>query len=296
MKSIPCLLLAAHVALLSSCASVAPPELVSAREAYRRASTGPASQSAPAQVHVANKALEQAERSFLDAPNSYLTRDLAYVAQRKAELAEADASIAAQQKTKATASSDFQSSQTQLVVSVKEDLAQSRTDLADSTRNELASREKAEAAKTAQAAAELRAKEAQAALARMAAVKDEPRGMVITLSGSVLFASNQDVLLPEARNRLAQVATVLLSTRERNIVVEGHTDSQGSDATNLALSQRRAEAVRNDLVQRGYQADRIRAVGLGESRPVADNSGPEGRANNRRVEIVIEHDKLTSSR
>ena len=128
-------------------------------------------------------------------------------------------------------------------------------------------------------------------MAKLAAVKDEPRGMVITLSGSVLFASSKAILLPEARTRLDQVAEVLLTTKERKIVVEGHTDSQGKDATNLELSQRRADAVRNYLVERGYNADLIRAQGVGETHPVADNGNPEGRANNRRVELVIEREQ-----
>jgi len=97
--------------------------------------------------------------------------------------------------------------------------------------------------------------------------------------------------LPAARTRLDQVADVLLTTPERNLTVEGHTDSQGSDSYNLDLSQRRADEVRNHLVQRGYQADRIKALGLGEGTPIADNASPEGRANNRRVEIVIEREK-----
>jgi outer membrane protein OmpA-like peptidoglycan-associated protein len=109
----------------------------------------------------------------------------------------------------------------------------------------------------------------------------------------VLFASNQSVLLPEARTRLDQVAAVLLTTRERHLVVEGHTDSQGTDSHNMDLSQRRADAVRNYLVQKDYGADLIQANGLGEGRPVADNGNAEGRANNRRVEIIIERDPST---
>lgn len=119
--------------------------------------------------------------------------------------------------------------------------------------------------------------------------------MVITLSGSVLFASNQATLLPEAQSRLAQVADVLLTTRERNLVIEGHTDSRGTDSYNLDLSQRRADAVRNYLVQRNYEADRIQAHGLGKGHPIADNASAEGRANNRRVEIIIEREVRTSS-
>jgi len=119
----------------------------------------------------------------------------------------------------------------------------------------------------ARLAAEQRAADAQAALAKLASVKQEPRGIGATISGSVLFASNQATLLPEARVRLDQVAEVLLTTRERDITVEGFTDSQGSDALNLDLSQRRADAVRNYLVERGYQADRIKAHGIGKGTP-----------------------------
>ena len=83
---------------------------------------------------------------------------------------------------------------------------------------------------------------------RLTEVKGESRGVVITLSGSVLFASNQATLLPEARKRLDRVYDVLGTTRERHLIIEGHTDSHGSDSYNLDLSQRRADAVRNYLV------------------------------------------------
>ena len=111
--------------------------------------------------------------------------------------------------------------------------------------------------------------------------------MVITLSGSVLFATNQATLLPAAQERLNQVAAALLTTRERVLVVEGHTDSRGSESYNLDLSQHRADAVRSYLVSRGYMADRIQAHGIGKARPVSENETAEGRANNRRVEIIV---------
>jgi hypothetical protein len=71
-------------------------------------------------------------------------------------------------------------------------------------------------------------------------------------------------------------------------LVEGHTDDRGSDATNQQLSQKRADAVREYLESRGVPAERMRSVGRGESNPVASNDNPEGRANNRRVEIIVE--------
>lgn len=287
MKTTRTLMFVSCALLYGACAGTAPRELVNAREAYRRASTGRAARVAPAELHVANKALAQAERSFQEDPESYQTRDLAYVAQRKSEFAEAAASIAVEQKTQAGAKQDYQATQGKIVKQTQQDLSDTRSALAASQRSGATTAAQLSAEQTARAAADQRAAEAQAALARLAAVKEEPRGVVITLSGSVLFASNQATLLAEARSRLDQVADVLLTTRERSITVEGHTDSQGSDGHNLDLSQRRADAVRNALVQRGYEADLVQSQGLGEARPVADNASAEGRANNRRVEIII---------
>jgi outer membrane protein OmpA-like peptidoglycan-associated protein len=268
---------------------------VDAREAYRQASFGSAAQAAPAELHVANQALAEAEQSFQKDPDSYRTRDLAYIAQRKSQFAEATASINIQNKKEAEAKNDFQTTQGKVVAKAKQDLSQTRSALAASERNGEATAEKLSTEQAARADAEKRAADAQAALAKLAAVKDEPRGMVITLSGSVLFASNRAVLLPEARTRLDQVAEVLLTTRERNLTVEGYTDSQGSVNYNLDLSQRRADAVRSYLVERGYQGDLIQAHGLGKGNPIADNASAEGRANNRRVEIIIAHDPHASN-
>lgn len=286
MKTTQIVILAAGVGLFVGCATTLPKELSSAREAYRQASAGPAAQVAPAELHVASQALAKAEQSFADDANSYRTRDLAYVAQRKAELAEATASIAVEQKSQAQSGKDFQATQGQIIASTRQDLSDTNSALVASERSGEMTAERLAAAE----------KQAADALAKLAAVKDEPRGMVITLSGSVLFASNQATLLPEARARLDQVAEILLTTRERNLAVEGHTDSQGADGFNMDLSQRRADAVRSYLVQRGYGADLVKAHGLGEGRPVADNGNAEGRANNRRVEIVIERGPQASSK
>ena len=108
------------------------------------------------------------------------------------------------------------------------------------------------------------------------------------------LALDKPVLLPTAQTRLAQMADALLQTKERNLTVEGHTDSSGSANYNLDLSQRRAEAVQSFLVGRGYDPARIQATGVGEARQVADNGSAEGRANNRRVEIVVSQDNPAS--
>ena len=281
--------------LAASCATTAPQELVNARNAYQQASNGPASQVAQAELHVAHKALTTAEQSFRDYPDSYRTLDLAYVTQRKSELAEATASIVNERRNQAQAKEDFTETQGRIVEKTKKNLSQTQGALADSERSGKVVADKLQAEKVARAKAEQETADALAALAKLAAVKNEARGMVITLSGSVLFASNQSALLPEAKTRLDQVVAVLLTTRERKLVVEGHTDSQGSDSFNLDLSQRRADSVRDYLVQSGYEGDLVVAHGMGEGHPVADNGAPEGRANNRRVEIIIERAPQTAN-
>jgi outer membrane protein OmpA-like peptidoglycan-associated protein len=295
MKTNHVLALVACAGLFSACAATLPKELSNAREAYRQASTGPAAKVAPAELHVAGQALAKAEKSFVDNRDGYQTRDLAYVAQRKSQMAEATASIILEQKKQSQSKSDYQTAQGEIIAGKKQDLSDAHSALAESQRSGAMTAEKLATEQEARLAAEKRAADAMEALARLAAVKEEARGMVITLSGSVLFGSNQATLLPAARSRLDQVAEVLMTTHERHLVVEGHTDSQGSDSFNLDLSQRRADAVRSYLVQRGYHGDLIRANGIGEGRPVADNGNAEGRANNRRVEIVIERDTQASN-
>ncbi|CAN5923991.1 hypothetical protein BH11MYX4_BH11MYX4_65430 [soil metagenome] len=129
-------------------------------------------------------------------------------------------------------------------------------------------------------------------LNRLAAVKQESRGMVITLSGGVLFASNESTLLPAAVLKLNEVADALIKGNpDSNMTIEGHTDSQGQRQYNMDLGQKRADAVKAQLVSRGVAADRIKSVGVGPDRPIADNKSAEGRANNRRVEIIVEPPK-----
>jgi outer membrane protein OmpA-like peptidoglycan-associated protein len=94
--------------------------------------------------------------------------------------------------------------------------------------------------------------------------------------------------MPAAQLKLNDVADALTKQDpDSKIVVEGHTDSQGGASFNQDLSQRRAQSVRDYLVSRGMATDRITAEGFGLTRPIADNTSAEGRANNRRVEIVV---------
>lgn len=117
-------------------------------------------------------------------------------------------------------------------------------------------------------------------------VRREARGEVMTLSGDV-FAPGQSQLRPEARENLSKVVDFVQRNPSARVRIEGHTDSTGSANLNQALSQRRAEAVMRALIEDGVDASRLEAVGFGKDQPVADNATEEGRARNRRVEIVV---------
>ncbi|HEU4589642.1 MAG TPA: OmpA family protein [Steroidobacteraceae bacterium] len=112
------------------------------------------------------------------------------------------------------------------------------------------------------------------------------RGIVLTL-GDVLFDTGRAELKPGAARPIEQVAQFLSEHPERKVQIEGFTDSQGSDAYNMELSQKRADAVAMAIMQRGIAADRVRALGYGEDFPKASNSSPGSRQLNRRVEIIV---------
>ncbi len=338
MKTVSYLSMIILTTFFVGCATVPPNELVNARSAYQRASIGPAQQLVPAELHKAQQALDQAEKSFKEDPDSFKTKDLAYVALRKAEQAEALAVIAADKARKDKAEADYSKEQTAQVAQGRQDLsdsekrtaaaqaeldrqaaiAQGKQNLSDSEKRTAVAQaeiDKQAALKSAKQISdadlqrqqgdilrskqallesEKRTADALAALSSLAMLKEEERGLVLTLSGSVLFRSAQSALLPQAQEKLDQVAKALLAIPARNLIVEGHTDSQGSDSYNQGLSQNRADVVRDYLVQKGYPADHIQASGKGEGSPIAKNSSAEGRANNRRVEIVIEREMQAS--
>ena len=123
------------------------------------------------------------------------------------------------------------------------------------------------------------------------ATKDTARGLIANMS-DVLFKTGSFELLPGARERLAKVSGIVLAYPSLHLQVEGHTDSVGADEYNQQLSQKRAGAVRDYLVQQGILADSIESRGFGKTEPVASNETPEGRQQNRRVEMVISGDAI----
>lgn len=280
---------------LTACAAAVPPQnLLDARAAYKKAESGAAGTLKQAELHVAKDSLDKAESSFAKDGADGDASDLAYIAVRKSELAESLGNAEAARAKKAALEKEAGITTTAMLenkdgkLKAADAALQTEKDkVAAEKGNVAAEKEKTAAEKEKRLAAEKASADAMDALAKSLAVKEEARGKVITISGGVLFATGQSTVLPGAMSQLDKVAEALKTQAEQHFTVEGHTDSQGTDAVNLELSKKRAEAVRDYLIVHGVAKDAISAVGLGPSRPVADNKTVEGRAMNRRVEIII---------
>jgi outer membrane protein OmpA-like peptidoglycan-associated protein len=245
--------LAASAFLIVACGHMeATPALKQAQANYNAAAQGPAAQYNPAQLADAKTALDQANAS-LESGDRNLVDDKAALASSKIALAESGGRTAQAAAQRDSTLKDIE-------------LAQERQ---------------------ARAAAEAQLADSRKQIEHYARVQETARGTVITLGGGVLFASGKAELLPEAQDRLSQVANFLKGS-QRPVLIEGYTDSHGSATKNHALSEKRAQAVSDFLTSQGVPADRVQAVGKGEASPVASNSTPSGRAMNRRVEIVLQ--------
>jgi outer membrane protein OmpA-like peptidoglycan-associated protein len=275
--------------LLAACAHEPPHELVEARAAFEHASVGPAATLAPQQLAVARDELARAENEYATDPGSPEVRDFAYAAEREALAADAAAGAETARQNKAAAEAAIAAANVtnRERAAAAEARAQTEEERARAASTE---RSRAEAQIAAERAARLSAEEESATamrrLEREARVREEARGRIITLNGSVLFTSGTATLLPSARRRLDDVATALRTEPRARFIIEGYTDSR-RPAKNLALSQARANAVRDYLIERGVDPDRTVAIGKGAQNPIASNATAEGRANNRRVEIII---------
>lgn len=134
------------------------------------------------------------------------------------------------------------------------------------------------------------AKQMQGVLDRQDALERRGEEIYMSLSSDILFTSGSAALAPGANDKLREIAGVLQQYPRTIIEIVGHTDSVGSEASNQVLSERRAASVRDALVGNGVAPGRIIPRGAGELRPLADNSTPEGRARNRRVDLTIKPD------
>ena len=262
-------ILAITVGGLGACAGnpAVPRELIDARQAYQRAAEGPAAAYAASELALARQSLSVAERSFKDDGDNTKTRDLAYVADRRARAAAARAEAI-----------DLQAKQSE----AQAELAQWQQRLEISREKERASRVESE--RQARVAA---VQQQRSALDDLAGVEvgNEGDALLVSITGN-LFAPGRDTLTAAGKLRLADVAGIL---REQNqsLTVRGHTDATGDEDRNMELSQRRAETVRRFLEERGVARGRIQVEGLGASRPIAGNDTAEGRMQNRRIELLL---------
>ena len=157
--------------------------------------------------------------------------------------------------------------------------------------------EQARAASAAREAAQLREEqekmraELSTTLSRLAKVREEARGIIVTLPGNIFFDFNKADVKPAMQEQLTEIAKALAAVPDQNLLIEGHTDSDGPSEYNLILSEKRAQSVRSILLAGGIPAERIETKGYGQTNPVAPNSTATGKAQNRRVEIVLQSTK-----
>jgi outer membrane protein OmpA-like peptidoglycan-associated protein len=111
--------------------------------------------------------------------------------------------------------------------------------------------------------------------------------LIVTMSDAVLFDVDSAILKEESLSTLGKMASVMTQYPDSDILVKGHTDSTGSEKYNQELSERRSKTVKNYLIDKGVSAQRITAIGFGETMPLAPNDTPENKEKNRRVEIEI---------
>jgi outer membrane protein OmpA-like peptidoglycan-associated protein len=266
----------AFLLVLGACASAGPTQqLVDARRTYHQAELSSAAKLTPDDLLTAKQALDAAERAHDEDPGSNREAHLAYLAERKARIAMAAGDIATAEELERDSHAQYQAKLEKSAHSSQAKLQDAESQLKQ--------------AQQGKQDAEARAAAAMASLQEVATVKEEQRGTVVTLSGSVLFPTGGDTLSEIARQSLDKVAQALQEQpKGSHIRIEGYTDARGSDASNEALSQRRAMAVRDYLAQRGVDGAMLEAVGRGEASPIASNDTADGRASNRRVEIVIQ--------
>jgi outer membrane protein OmpA-like peptidoglycan-associated protein len=148
-----------------------------------------------------------------------------------------------------------------------------------------AAQARADAAKAEKERADMRAQ----LLAQLNAVlqtQDTARGLIVNMS-DVLFDFGKYTLKPAAREKLAKISGIVLAHPGLTLQIEGYTDSVGSDEVNQQLSERRADTVRDFLIEQGVAGSGITAQGFGKANPVASNDTADGRQKNRRVQLVV---------
>lgn len=283
MTSTRAALLVAGFMLLSACATTPkPPEApldsrvkLTALQSDPRLATR-----APVEMKAAEAAVKAAEAPRPD--GAYATH-LVLLADQKVEIARARAQ-----------SRQYEDQRQALSEQSERARLDARTQEADRARRDATSAQ-ADAASARDEVAASRA--ARLDLERQIAelnARETDRGLVVTL-GDLLFATGKSDLTGGAGPNLDKLAAFLGEYGDRTVLIEGHTDSVGSEESNQFLSQRRAESVKSYLVRRGVQPNRLTTAGLGQGSPVASNDTATGRQQNRRVEVIISNATTLSS-
>lgn len=291
-QSLTLLLGAVGALLLAGCASepTRSTRLEEARAQVQVLEADPLGQQAAGQdLQYAHANLHDAEDALAHHAPPAVVDHFAYLAERHAQAGQARAAAARAQQEVARA----QDERNRVLLEAREREAMNAKEQAQSAQQqaqaaqrqaELTRQQLEDQQRQAQATADQLAA-AQQQLAELQARRTE-RGLMVTLS-DVLFDTGQATLKPGAGLALDRLANYMRQNPQTKILIEGHTDSVGSEEYNQALSQRRAEAVASALESRGVPADSIRALGRGKDFPVATNATVAGRQQNRRVEVVF---------
>jgi outer membrane protein OmpA-like peptidoglycan-associated protein len=279
------IIFATVAALLAACASQPPTNtrLEEARATVQTLSADPLAQQAAAHdLDQARDNLRLADDAqSKHRPEAEVTH-LAYLAQRHADAGQARVEEARARQEVARAGDE----RNRVLLEARTREAQQAQSQAHAAQSQAeAAQQQAQSAQQQAQSAQQQLQAAQQQLQDMQA-KQTNRGMVLTL-GDVLFDTNKATLKPGADQRLDRLAAFMQSNANEKLIIEGYTDSTGSEEYNQELSQRRAEAVANALASRGIPASRYSVVGRGEAFPVATNSTQAGRQQNRRVEVVF---------
>ena len=289
-----------------ACATISPQanqQLEEARAAYRTAAADPAVQaSAQAELKSAQDALQDAERMAEKGEPSELVEHNAYLAEQRSRIALRTADIRRSRgehrrggrrapphparSARARGRRRARAGAAGAAAGAAAGLARKEAESRAAHAGERAPREGRKQS-TAQAELGAEVKRLESELADMRA-KQTDRGWILTLKNELLFDAGGATLKPGAQRALDNLAQFLTKYPDRDIAIEGFTDSTGTKELNQQLSEKRAWAVKAALVARGIQSTRIDARGYGPSFPVASNETPTGRQLNRRVEIVID--------
>jgi outer membrane protein OmpA-like peptidoglycan-associated protein len=246
------------VLIISAIGCAAKGDLSATRAALERA------QNCPEVKQYAASRLVEAQAAYNKAQNSFDTDDI-YVAKRKSEMAIAEGMAKKNEEELALLQKEYDSK-----------LASDRKKKEDEQALEKAKEEELSRAQV----------DLSEAVKGAGEVKKDDRGLVIYIS-DILFDTGKTELKQGTVDALTRISQALVKYPKYKIAVEGHTDSVGSDAYNLKLSESRASAVGEFLIGHGIGAERVNTKGYGESRPVATNDTADGRQRNRRVEVVV---------